>query len=72
MIQDDLHYWERLLIIAYLKVAQAAMNVAASLGAISAPLIIGALTKANPHRGWRNFYVRIPSSTIMVRLLMIF
>ncbi|KAJ5585641.1 hypothetical protein N7450_005428 [Penicillium hetheringtonii] len=36
--------------------AQAAMNVAASLGACSAPLIIGALTKANSHTGWRNFY----------------
>ena len=38
-------------------VAQAAMNVAAAVGACSAPLIIGALTKANPHTGWRNFYV---------------
>ncbi|KAJ5974302.1 hypothetical protein N7481_011512 [Penicillium waksmanii] len=36
--------------------AQAGMNVAAALGACSAPLIIGALTKANAHTGWRNFY----------------
>ncbi|KAJ5296876.1 polyketide synthase [Penicillium atrosanguineum] len=36
--------------------AQAAMNVAAAGGACSAPLIIGALTKANAHTGWRNFY----------------
>ena len=33
------------------------MNVAAALGACSAPLIIGALTKRNAHTGWRNFYV---------------
>jgi hypothetical protein len=38
-------------------VAQAAMNIAASFGACSGPLIVGALTKANPHTGWRNFYV---------------
>ncbi|KAJ5407995.1 hypothetical protein N7509_001878 [Penicillium cosmopolitanum] len=36
--------------------AQAGMNVAAALGACSAPLIIGAFTKANSHTGWRNFY----------------
>lgn len=44
----------------FLAVAQAAMNVAAAGGACSAPLIIGALTKANAHTGWRNFYVRAP------------
>ncbi len=38
-------------------VAQAAMNVAAALGACAGPLIIGALTKANHHTGWRNYYV---------------
>ena len=36
------------------------MNVAAAVGACSAPLVIGALTKANAHTGWRNFYVRVP------------
>ncbi|KAL3483021.1 major facilitator superfamily domain-containing protein [Aspergillus germanicus] len=36
--------------------AQAGMNVAAVLGATSGPLIIGALTKANPSTGWRKFY----------------
>ncbi|GAD99999.1 similar to MFS drug efflux pump [Paecilomyces variotii No. 5] len=36
--------------------AQAWMNVAASCGACSAPLIIGALTKKNVHTGWRYFY----------------
>lgn len=35
------------------------MNVAAALGACVGPLAIGALTKANPHTGWRNFYVRL-------------
>lgn len=38
-------------------VAQAAINVAAALGAISGPLIIGALTERNVKDGWRNFYV---------------
>lgn len=37
-------------------VAQAGMNVAAGLSAISAPLIIGALTQRNAHEGWRYFY----------------
>ncbi|KAH7348901.1 putative siderophore iron transporter [Rhexocercosporidium sp. MPI-PUGE-AT-0058] len=36
--------------------AQGAMNVAASIGSCSGPLIIGALTKRNAHTGWRNFY----------------
>ncbi|KAF9886379.1 hypothetical protein FE257_011524 [Aspergillus nanangensis] len=36
--------------------AQAGMNIAAGLGATSGPLIIGALTKANPLDGWRKFY----------------
>lgn len=36
---------------------QACMNIAASLGATLAPLIIGGLTRANPGQGWRNFYV---------------
>lgn len=43
----------------YLPVVQASMNVAASLGACAGPLIIGALTKANGHTGWRNFYVSL-------------
>ncbi|KAJ5740472.1 hypothetical protein N7493_000344 [Penicillium malachiteum] len=37
-------------------VTQAAMNVAAALGACSAPLIIGGLTRGNAHTGWRSFY----------------
>ncbi|KAJ5365236.1 hypothetical protein N7517_008122 [Penicillium concentricum] len=36
--------------------AQAFMNIAAALGACSGPLIIGSLTKKNPHTGWRYFY----------------
>lgn len=36
------------------------MNVAAALGACVGPLIIGALTKANLHTSWRNFYARPP------------
>ncbi|KAJ5611177.1 major facilitator superfamily domain-containing protein [Penicillium lagena] len=36
--------------------AQAAMNVAAAIGACSSPLIIGSLTRANAHTGWRYFY----------------
>lgn len=39
-------------------VAQACINIAAALGAISAPLIIGALTKNDIENGWRKFYVR--------------
>ena len=40
-------------------VAQACINVAAALGAISGPLIIGALTKKDVENGWRNFYVSV-------------
>ncbi|KAK5722045.1 hypothetical protein LTR17_014481 [Elasticomyces elasticus] len=36
--------------------AQGAMNVASSLGAIASPLIIGALTRNDVHNGWRRFY----------------
>ncbi|KAJ5297581.1 hypothetical protein PENANT_c005G09775 [Penicillium antarcticum] len=36
--------------------AQAFMNIAAALGACAGPLIIGSLTKKNPHTGWRYFY----------------
>lgn len=32
------------------------MNIAASLGAISGPLIIGALTRSDRVNGWRDFY----------------
>ncbi|KAF2174234.1 hypothetical protein M409DRAFT_49093 [Zasmidium cellare ATCC 36951] len=35
---------------------QALLNVAASLAAVSAPLIIGGLTSAYPQNGWRYFY----------------
>ena len=38
-------------------VVQAGMNVAAATGACIGPLAIGALTRTNPHTGWRNFYV---------------
>ncbi|KAK5693787.1 hypothetical protein LTR17_025025 [Elasticomyces elasticus] len=38
--------------------AQGAMNVAASLGAIASPLIIGILTRNDVQNGWRKFYVR--------------
>ena len=37
--------------------AQACINVAAALGAISGPLVIGAMTKGDLKNGWRNFYV---------------
>ena len=39
-------------------VGQAIVNVAAALGAIAGPLIIGALTRKDPSDGWRKFYVR--------------
>ena len=35
------------------------MNVAAAVGACVGPLIIGSLTKRNPHTGWRNFFVSL-------------
>jgi MFS family permease len=36
--------------------AQAGINVAASLGAVTGPLAIGALTNNDPINGWRKFY----------------
>ena len=36
--------------------AQAGMNIAADLGAITGPLIIGSLTKGNIQNGWRKYY----------------
>ncbi|OAL20453.1 hypothetical protein AYO22_08947 [Fonsecaea multimorphosa] len=36
--------------------AQAAMNASALLATVAGPLTIGALTKRNPHTGWRDFY----------------
>ncbi|KAJ5175113.1 uncharacterized protein N7482_000990 [Penicillium canariense] len=36
--------------------AQACINIAGSVGACAGPLIIGSLTRANPHTGWRNYY----------------
>ena len=36
--------------------AQAGINIAAALGAISGPLAIGALTNNDPVNGWRKFY----------------
>lgn len=50
---------------------QAGMNVAASLGACSAPLIIGGLTRANQQQGWRNFYVRSPLPPVSSHLALI-
>ncbi|KAF2162595.1 hypothetical protein M409DRAFT_58019 [Zasmidium cellare ATCC 36951] len=35
---------------------QGVMNIAASIGAISGPLIIGALTRSDLVNGWRDFY----------------
>lgn len=43
----------------YCLVAQAGINIAAALGAISAPLIIGAWTKEDIENGWRKFYVSL-------------
>ena len=40
-------------------VIQACINIGAALGAISGPLMIGALTRSNPHTGWRTFFVRV-------------
>lgn len=50
-------------------VVQAFINVAASLGAISGPLIIGGFTKADPQNGWRKFYVHCPNSFWLERQL---
>ncbi|KAG9776540.1 hypothetical protein KCU88_g4796, partial [Aureobasidium melanogenum] len=36
--------------------AQACMNIAAAIGAIIGPLIIGALTRGDEKNGWRKFY----------------
>ncbi|KIX93008.1 uncharacterized protein Z520_11281 [Fonsecaea multimorphosa CBS 102226] len=36
--------------------AQALINAGGGLGAISGPLIIGALTRSNPSGGWRTFF----------------
>jgi MFS family permease len=38
-------------------VGQATITMAAALGAIAGPLIIGALTEVSPANGWRTFYV---------------
>jgi hypothetical protein len=40
-------------------VAQALMNLAACLGAMTSPLVIGAFTKADIENGWKNFYVSL-------------
>ena len=45
-------------------VAQAWMNVAASLGAVIGPMAIGSLTNNDPVNGWRNFYVCALSETV--------
>lgn len=39
-------------------VAQATVNIGASLGAVAGIVTIGALTKADPAHGWKKFYVR--------------
>jgi hypothetical protein len=41
-------------------VSQAVMNIAACLGAVVGPLVIGAFAKADVKDGWKNFYVRRP------------
>ena len=41
-------------------VSQAVMNVAACLGAVTGPLVIGAFTKADVVNGWKKFYVSRP------------
>lgn len=38
-------------------VAQACINLAASMGACVGPLIIGGLTRKDPKNGWRDFFV---------------
>ena len=43
-------------------VVQALINIAASLGALTGPLVIGAFTKADPQNGWRKFYVHFSNS----------
>ncbi|EXJ67988.1 uncharacterized protein A1O5_08602 [Cladophialophora psammophila CBS 110553] len=37
-------------------IGQVWVNIAAALATCTGPLIIGALTKANPEKGWRRFY----------------
>ena len=49
-----------------LPVAQAFMNIAATLGGIVGPMSIGALTKNDPVGGWRKFYVRGGDSSLRV------
>ena len=49
-------------------VAQAGINIAAALGAISGPLIIGALTKGDIENGWRKFYVSSPMGCFLLDL----
>ncbi len=45
------------------------MNIAAALGAISGPLIIGALTKGDVANGWRKFFVgTIPAGAVVLNL----
>lgn len=38
-------------------VAQAVINIAACLGALVGPLVIGAFTKADVVNGWKKYYV---------------
>jgi len=38
-------------------VGQVWINIAAGLAACTGPLIVGALTKADPENGWRKFWV---------------
>jgi hypothetical protein len=40
-------------------VGQAFINLAAAVGAITGPVIMGALQKRNPAGGWRTFYVSL-------------
>lgn len=43
-------------------VSQAIMNIAACLGAVAGPLVIGAFTKTDEVNGWKKFYVSLPYS----------
>lgn len=48
---------------------QAMCNIAAALGALSSPLIIGGLQQANPVDGWRQFFWYTFSLTFLFRLI---
>lgn len=49
--------------------SQGIINSAAGLGAILGPLIIGALTNADPNNGWRTYYVSANPDAIVAAQL---